>query len=118
MSCKDCIHFGICKKGFPWADGKGGGWCEDFKDKSLYIKLPCKVGDNVYILSQKSIQEYIVYSIEYTDNTLTIKCHSWLAECEGMLHKHIAYFDKNDFNKTVFFTRKDAEKILAERNKG
>ena len=28
--CKDCIHFGICKKGFPFADGKGGGWCEDF----------------------------------------------------------------------------------------
>lgn len=28
--CKECIHFGICKKGFPWADGKGGGWCKDF----------------------------------------------------------------------------------------
>lgn len=28
--CKNCIHFSICKKGFPWADGKGGGWCEDF----------------------------------------------------------------------------------------
>ena len=28
--CKGCIHFGICQKGFPWADGKGGGWCEDF----------------------------------------------------------------------------------------
>jgi hypothetical protein len=31
--CKDCIHFGICKKGFPFADGKGGGWCVDFKRK-------------------------------------------------------------------------------------
>lgn len=28
--CKECLHFGICKKGFPFADGKGGGWCEDF----------------------------------------------------------------------------------------
>ncbi len=28
--CKDCIHFSICEKGFPFADGKGGGWCEDF----------------------------------------------------------------------------------------
>lgn len=33
MTCKECIHFGICPKGFPWADGKGGGWCEDFKNK-------------------------------------------------------------------------------------
>ena len=38
-SCKDCVHFGICKKGFPWADGKGGGWCEDFKNKANYQEL-------------------------------------------------------------------------------
>lgn len=39
MTCKDCIHFGICRKGFPWADGKGGGWCEDFKNKSDYAEV-------------------------------------------------------------------------------
>ena len=40
---KDCIHFGICKKGFPWADGKGGGWCEDFKDKENFVEVvKCK----------------------------------------------------------------------------
>ena len=38
-TCKDCIHFGICKKGFPWADGKGGGWCEDFKDKASFVEI-------------------------------------------------------------------------------
>ena len=37
--CKDCIHFGICKKGFPWADGKGGGWCEDFKSKADCVEV-------------------------------------------------------------------------------
>lgn len=37
--CKDCVHFGICKKGFPWADGKGGGWCEDFKNKANVIEV-------------------------------------------------------------------------------
>ena len=37
--CKDCIHFGICKKGFPWADGKGGGWCEDFKSKADLVEV-------------------------------------------------------------------------------
>lgn len=37
--CKDCIHFGICKKGFPFADGKGGGWCEDFKRKANYVEV-------------------------------------------------------------------------------
>ena len=37
--CKDCIHFGICKNGFPWADGKGGGWCEDFKSKANCVEV-------------------------------------------------------------------------------
>lgn len=40
--CKDCVHFGICKKGFPWADGKGGGWCEDFKSTDLVEVVRCK----------------------------------------------------------------------------
>ena len=37
--CKDCVHFGICKKGFPFADGKGGGWCEDFIRKADYVEV-------------------------------------------------------------------------------
>lgn len=49
-ACKDCICFGICKRGFPWADGKGGGWCEDFKDKSTFIEVPCKIGQTAWII--------------------------------------------------------------------
>lgn len=39
MACKECVHFGICKKGFPWADGKGSGWCEDFKYNADMVKI-------------------------------------------------------------------------------
>ena len=40
-----------------------------------------------------------------------------LAEREGLLHKHTAYFDLDDFGKTVFLTREEAEKELEERGK-
>ena len=53
-TCKDCIHFGICKKGFPWADGVGGGWCEDFKDKSRLVELPYKVGSEVEVIRSQT----------------------------------------------------------------
>lgn len=79
------------------------------KQSENTIELPCKVGDKVYVLSQKSIQEYTVHAIEFNENTTTIKCHSWLAERESLLHKHIAYFNKTDFDKIVFLTKEEAE---------
>lgn len=79
------------------------------------IVPPCKVGQTVYVPDKKSVQEYTVHAVECDEKHLTIKCHSWLAEREGLLHKHTAYFDLDDFGKTVFLTRKDAERALAER---
>lgn len=83
-----------------------------FKDKDRYIELPCKVGQTVYAILSKKVQEYIVHAIEYTENVITVKCHNWLAEREGLLHKHIAYFDMTKFGKTVFLTKEEAEKAL------
>ncbi len=79
------------------------------------IVPPCKVGQTVYAILSKKVQEYIVHAIEYKENVITVKCHSWLAEREGLLHKHIAYFDMTKFGKTVFLTREAAEKAIAER---
>lgn len=47
MTCKDCIHCDVCQyKELPIIAEQ----CVDFKDKSKYIELPCKVGDTVYVL--------------------------------------------------------------------
>lgn len=47
MTCKDCVHSDVCKyKGLPVIAEQ----CVDFKDKSKYIELPCKIGDKVYII--------------------------------------------------------------------
>ena len=80
------------------------------------IVPPCKVGQTVYVTDKKSVQEYTVHAVECDEKYLTIKCHSWLAEREGLLHKHTAYFNLNDFGKTVFLTKELAEKALAERS--
>lgn len=51
MTCKDCYHYDIC--GFEECDDDALTFCEDFKDKSLIIELPCKVGDEAYLISVK-----------------------------------------------------------------
>jgi hypothetical protein len=51
--CKSCIHYGVCKfQGYY--DVLNSGGCGDFEDKDLFIKLPCKIGDPLYILSRES----------------------------------------------------------------
>lgn len=75
------------------------------------IVPPCKVGQTVYVPDKKSVQEYTVHAVECDEKHLTIKCHSWLAEREGLLHKHTAYFNLNDFGKTVFLTKEEAEEV-------
>lgn len=57
MTCKDCIHCEMCKRIDDKMEVKNMSlnetiqeMCRDFKDKSKYIELPCKVGDTVYVL--------------------------------------------------------------------
>lgn len=111
MTCKDCIHFGICKKGFPWADGKGGGWCDDFKDKSRIVELPCKVGDTLYDIYESvangntHIRELKVKDIHIR---LDLRDKMWLSVCGY-------FFGFEEFGKTVFLTREEAEESLRKK---
>ena len=58
MTCKECLHYVVCK---VVADsGKfvldierpdQSQRCPNFKDKSRFVELPCKIGDEVYRVS-------------------------------------------------------------------
>lgn len=60
MKCKDCYHNEICPvwddyNDIPYNDGYSN-FCNNydhFKDKSLIVELPCKVGDKVYYITIK-----------------------------------------------------------------
>jgi hypothetical protein len=66
MTCKDCYHYEKCYfDALKESHLTGNDYreivcidnqiiCKFFKDKSLIIELPCKVGDKVYYLSIKS----------------------------------------------------------------
>ena len=77
------------------------------------IVPPCKVGDKLYYIPfGKTIEECMVHAVECEENTIIVKCHLWRKEREAMLHKHLVYFNTDDFGKTVFLTREEAEKAL------
>lgn len=64
-TCKDCIHNEACGATANFFGGKEAGRdfrkyaerqnieldCLDFKDKTRFVELPCKVGDTVYYIT-------------------------------------------------------------------
>ena len=67
------------------------------------IVLPCKVGDTVYFALLGRIIEKQVFSIVSFSNSTRIYCGGTSE-----------YFRPEDIGKTVFLTREEAEKALAE----
>lgn len=78
------------------------------------IVLPCKVGDTLYVLSQMRDKRILPFISEYEATSITIgkrKCIVY-HEMDGFIKS----FKQDDFGKTVFLTREEAEKVLKENN--
>ena len=109
MTCKECLHYGICYTQETCNDIeqqlKDFG-CKDFANRSEWVHLPCRVGDKVYRLSkclgvvQFVITSFTIYQSEmfFTDDS-----------------DNIIYLP--DIGRTVFLTREEAEKALNVLNK-
>ena len=117
-SCKDCMHEKVCDYFAGDMNEEGAENCVYFKDRNRFVELPCKVGDTMYILTNDSptgIEESQVKKIELikmqskTKIRLTVPCvyDDW-----GSAQWEIGV---NDFGKTAFLTREEAEKALKER---
>lgn len=80
------------------------------------IVPPCNVGDKVFAvlwshsLAKKVVKPYIVDELFYSTKR---GIRPWVVICFGGQR-----FDNIDFGKTVFLTKEEAEKALAERREG
>ena len=114
--CKNCVHCDVCRiRTYPSMYGLTGKWCDHCKDKSLLIELPCKVGDEVYISDFVGVIEAFVSNIKMFYNYLT-------KEIENVVDLRIIgnfsiHKNFNEFGKTVFLTKEEAEAKLREVEK-
>lgn len=103
--CKDCLHYEVCQ-----ALEDNGDLpkikpirCGCFKDRSKFIELPCKVGDLVYYITpDKTIRSMLVAQI-FID-----RAEKTIGDGGGI------YFLFENFDKTVFLTKEEAEQALME----
>ena len=79
---------------------------EDLEEQGLFVRLPCKTGDSVFIIVGKDISKQGIRKIEISDNGIIFKTNR---------QKRI--FNVSEFEKSVFLTREEAEKKLEEMKK-
>lgn len=86
--------------------------CEDFSDRSLWLKLPCKVGDTLYEPTDRgTISEYRVTAIRVELFSTFVE---WKIK-EGIVWRYVHEINSNEIGKTVFLAREEAEQTLKER---
>lgn len=110
MTCKDCLHYEACNK-FIWKEmmlleSVADFVCGDYKDKSRFVELPCKVGDTVYLFAPCFDEIYHPKLKVVEAEILKVRT---TATVLGLI------FDVDKIGKTVFLTREEAEKALEEK---
>ena len=122
-TCKDCIHYEVCKteKGstvfyreglleltYNQVDKLCGAL---FKDKSRFVELPYKLGDVVFIIFERQVVGCVVRRISF-DNTKSganITLDSLDDNNYGTIYGLLA-----DDDCEIFLTREEAEQALKE----
>ena len=109
--CENCYHRKAC---IDSANYKNSENCRRYKDKSLIVDLPCRVGDVLFTIeyncdSESSYIEKIeCISIEIHDCGISIYCKS--------IERNYDTYVPEDFGIYVFLSREEAERALEEIN--
>lgn len=110
MTCKDCIHYDVCKCVNSKVDEMYGNrngtqyGCGYFKDKARFIELP----KTMWVISEcLELEEYEVLGVFTTNNSI------WL-DAKG--NKQQLLMQISNYNKTWFTNKAKAEAKLKELN--
>lgn len=107
--CKNCVHEKVCRiRTYPSQYGLTGDGCDHFKDKSLCIEIPCKVGDTLYCANvyKKQINEFKVVYFELD------KYANWFIL--DIDNEYISKFSFERIGELFYLTKEEAEKRLKE----
>lgn len=122
MECRNCLHFSVCQ----YRRGREllpiGNQCSDFADRSQWVHLSCKVGDTVFCLYDRDYGEYKVVTMNIDPLgklKIRVECnihgHEKIEDCPEEFCGQpfcVGYLDADDFGKTIFLTREEAEETL------
>ena len=127
MRCSDCVHYDSCKRAiklhtklmdnkyrFGMDETKP---CELFKPKSRFVELPCEVGTWLWVVRKDYVSEsFRVDAFDDRNLVMFMQDAEWNLSItyKGIKIWRVSF---EDFGKTVFLSREEAENALSERSK-
>jgi hypothetical protein len=127
MTCKDCAHYEVCKDKWSYElmpiltpyNGKGQktymdgmeNKCKALKPKSRFVELPCEVGQTVWFETWKKNGTECIGIQPHKIDRIDI---DFVCDAKNFIETKIPNYM---IGKTVFLSREEAEKALAERSK-
>lgn len=85
---------------------------KDLEEQGLLVRLPCKVGDTVYVPTRNFISELRITMASINNRGKLY--FSWVLDDDKGIYPNLDGFSGYELGKTVFLTREEAEKKLAE----
>ena len=109
MKCEDCIHYELCSEGDEhiWGNpykNEVEKVCNTFKNKSLFVELPCKVGGAIYLIFKEQ------WSVGKKET-------HWYIRKTKLTYGNMERVIK-EYGEFVFLTREEAEAKLKELQNG
>lgn len=121
--CTDCVHYELClhqekfliehnrkdlirRYGFGLSEPE---ICCNFRDRSRFVELPCKLGDTLFVPTRNFVSEYKIVSFHVCGEGIWYRTNV----IKGILTRLISD-DVENIGKTVFLTREEAEQALRE----
>lgn len=121
MTCKDCVHYDLCRSCSRIQLGWHGNSvryaenieeiCKDFKDSSRFVELPCKAGEFLYQPHRNQISKYRIKDLKIEWSNFVFIEWEIIEGIACPIHG----VDSSEVGNTVFLTRKEAEQALKER---
>ena len=85
---------------------------KDLEEQGLLVRLPCKVGDTVYVPTRNFVSELRITMVSVDMHGAYF---SWMLN--SGIYPNLDGFSKSKLGKSVFLTREEAEKKLKEMEK-
>lgn len=82
---------------------------KDLEEQGLLVRLPCKVGDTVYVPTRNFVSELRITMVSVDMHGTYF---SWMLN--SGIYPNLDGFSKSKLGKSVFLTREEAEKKLEE----
>lgn len=107
-NCKECLHNPVCQM---WRDQEGQdassfqlSGCIHFEDRSRFVKMPCKIGDDIWWIDSES------WTVECEKNGVT----GFIIKKDEVLIRDSTGCEDRIGTQYCFLSKEAAEKALAE----